>query len=106
MFIRTESAPEHRDWWLIGSVLALLAIGLQMVYSSSVVVAHSEFDEDTYFVVRHAAWLVVGFVLTYLASRIDYRLWRHFSVLLMGLCLVSLVIVLIPSFGSTAYGAQ
>jgi cell division protein FtsW len=106
MFVRTASAPEHRDWWLIGSLLALLAIGLQMVYSSSVVVAHSEFNDDTYFFLRHAAWLVVGFILTYVASRIDYRVWRHVSVLLMGFCLVSLVIVLIPSFGSTAYGAQ
>jgi cell division protein FtsW len=106
MFMRTESAPEHRDWWLIGSVVGLLAIGLQMVYSSSVVVAHNEFGDDTYFVVRHAAWLVIGFILTYITSRIDYHIWQRFSVLLMGLCLVSLVIVLVPTFGSTAYGAQ
>ncbi len=106
MFARTESAPEHRDWWLIGSVVALLAIGLQMVYSSSVVVAHNEFGDDTYFVVRHAAWLVVGVILTYIASRIDYHVWQRLSVLLMGLCLVALVVVLVPAFGSTAYGAQ
>ncbi|HEX3246603.1 MAG TPA: putative lipid II flippase FtsW, partial [Chloroflexota bacterium] len=106
MFVRTESAPEHRDWWLIGSVVGLLAIGLQMVYSSSVVVAHNEFGDDTYFVVRHAAWLIIGFILTYITSRIDYHIWQRVSVLLMGLCLVSLVIVLVPTFGSTAYGAQ
>jgi cell division protein FtsW len=106
MFVRTETAPEHRDWWLIGSVVGLLAIGLQMVYSSSVVIAHSEFNDDTYFLVRHAAWLVVGFLFMYVASRIDYRIWRRLSVVLMGLCLVSLVMVLVPSFGSTAYGAQ
>jgi len=106
MFVRTELAPAHRDWWLIGSVVALLAIGLQMVYSSSVVVAHNEFGEDTYFVVRHAAWLVVGFILTYIVSRIDYHVWQRLSVILMGLCLVALVVVLVPAFGSTAYGAQ
>src|SRR5215212_5857094 len=106
MFVRTESAPQHRDWWLIGSVVCLLAIGLQMVYSSSVVVAHNEFGDDTYFVLRHAAWLIIGFILTYITSRIDYHIWQRVSVLLMGLCLVSLVIVLVPTFGSTAYGAQ
>ena len=106
MFVRTELAPEHRDWWLIGSVVALLAIGLQMVYSSSVVVAHNEYGDDTYFVVRHAAWLVVGFILTYIVSRIDYHVWQRLSVILMGLCLVALVVVLVPAFGSTAYGAQ
>jgi len=106
MFVRTESAPQHRDWWLIGSVVGLLAIGLQMVYSSSVVVAHNEFGDDTYFVLRHAAWLIIGFILTYITSRIDYHIWQRVSVLLMGLCLVSLVIVLVPTFGSTAYGAQ
>jgi len=106
MFVRTETAPEHRDWWLLGSIVGLLAIGLQMVYSSSVVIAHSEFNDDTYFVVRQATWLAVGFLFMYLTSRIDYHIWRRLSVILMGLCLVSLVMVLVPSFGSTAYGAQ
>ncbi|MFN0072098.1 MAG: putative lipid II flippase FtsW [Chloroflexota bacterium] len=106
MFVRTTTAPEHRDWWIIGSVIALLAIGLQMVYSSSVVVAHSEFGDDTYFVIRHVCWLALGFVLTYITSRIDYHVWQKVSVLLMAFCLIALVVVLIPTFGSTAYGAQ
>lgn len=106
MFVRGESSPEHRDWWLIGSVLALLAIGLQMVYSSSVVVAHSEFGDDAFFAVRHIGWMILGFILTYVTSRIDYHFWQRFSVVLMGLCLVSLVLVLVPQLGTTQYGAQ
>lgn len=94
------------DFWLVGSVAALLVIGVQMVYSSSVIVAHNEFKDEAYFLVRQVGWLILGVIAATIAARTDYRIWRRLSIVGMAVCLVLLVVVLMPNLGMTAYGAQ
>lgn len=109
MRIRSGSGPLTRanvDWWLVMAVGGLLLIGLQMVYSSSVVVAHAVFEDDAYFLTRQAIWTVLGLGAMILVARMDYQRLQSWSVWLMAICLIGLVLVLIPGIGSTAYGAQ
>ena len=50
------------DYLLLGTTIALLVLGTLMVYSASFVVAHNEFADDTYFLIRQLAYVGVGLV--------------------------------------------
>ncbi len=95
----------HVDFVLVGAVLILLAIGAQMVYSASVVVAHNEFGDDAYFVTRQVIWIAIGLAVMALAARVDYRRWKSVSLVLLLVCVVALVLVLVPQLGVHRYGS-
>jgi cell division protein FtsW len=93
------------DYLLLASTIALLVLGTLMVYSASFVVAHNEFNDDAYFLVRQLLWIAAGLVGMFIAARIDYRRWRGLSLPIMFVCIGMLVLVLIPGIGASSYGA-
>jgi cell division protein FtsW len=93
------------DYLLLASTIALLVLGTLMVYSASFVVAHNEFNDDAYFLVRQLIWVGAGGVGLLLAARIDYRRWRSLSLPIMFICIGMLVLVLVPGIGASSYGA-
>src|SRR3954447_25174409 len=97
--------PRRPDYLLLASTIALLVLGTLMVYSASYVVAHNEFNDDAYFLVRQLIWIGVGSVGMFLAARVDYRRWRTLSLPIMFACIGLLVLVLVPGIGSSSYGA-
>jgi cell division protein FtsW len=97
--------PRQPDYLLLASTIALVVLGTLMVYSSSFVVAHNEFNDGTYFLVRQLMWIGVGSVGLLLAVRIDYRRWRSLSLPIMFVCIGLLVLVLVPGIGTSSYGA-
>jgi cell division protein FtsW len=95
----------HADYVLIGAVGLLLALGAQMVYSASVVIAHNEFGDETYFFTRQLTWIAVGTVGLVIAASVDYHRWQKVSLALLLVTVVALVLVLVPSFGMVQYGS-
>jgi len=93
------------DYLLLASTIALLVLGTLMVYSASFVVAHNEFNDDAYFLVRQLVWIGAGSIGLLITARIDYRRWRTLSLPIMLLCIAMLVLVLVPGIGSSSYGA-
>ncbi|MGE3911002.1 MAG: putative lipid II flippase FtsW [Chloroflexota bacterium] len=95
----------HVDYVLIGAVGLLLAIGAQMVYSASVIIAYNEFGDETYFFTRQLTWIAIGTVGLIAAASIDYRRWQKISLLALILTVIALVLVLVPAFGTVQYGS-
>src|SRR5438067_3954551 len=93
------------DYLLLASTIALLVLGTLMVYSASFVVAHNEFNDDAYFLVRQLMWIAAGGMGLLIAARIDYRRWRSLSLPIMFACIGMLVLVLVPGIGTSNYGA-
>ncbi len=93
------------DYLLLGATVALLVIGTLMVYSASFVVAHNEFNDDLYFLTRHLMWVAIGTVGLAVGARVDYRLWRRFSLPAMLGVIGLLLLVLVPGIGTSSYGA-
>jgi cell division protein FtsW len=93
------------DYLLLASTIALLVLGTLMVYSASFVVAHNEFNDDAYFLVRQLVWIGVGGIGLLIAARVDYRRWRGLSLPIMFACIGMLVLVLVPGIGASSYGA-
>lgn len=100
-----RSRRESFDLPLLAAVALLLVIGGFMVYSSSLIVAYTEFQDDTYFLRRQLIWTGLGLVVMWALAYIDYQRWRGFSVLILGAGILLLAAVLHPALGSNTYGA-
>jgi cell division protein FtsW len=85
-------------------VLALLCVGLVMVYSSSAFIAARTYGDASYFFQRQLLSVVLGLVAMLVTMRIDYRQWRRYS--LISMCIVLPLLVLVLKFGRTTYGAS
>lgn len=87
-------------------VMALLSIGVVMVYSSSSIVALKRYDDGYYFLKRQLLFASAGVFLMLVVSRIDYRIYQKLAYPLLGLSLVALVMVLIPHVGANIAGTR
>lgn len=88
------------------TVLALVTIGVGMVYSASFVVGHNDFGDGTYFLTRHLVWLAIGLVVLLVTARLDYHLWQRVATPLYVVSVALLALVLIPGLGNSTYGAS
>ena len=71
------------DYLMLGLVVGLVVVGLLVVYSSSFALGLLAFDDANYFVFRQAIWAFIGLVAMVVLMRLDYRLLRAISPLLM-----------------------
>lgn len=100
-YIRPIEKKRHRfhvgyfDYGMVLVVILLLAFGMVMLYSTSSYTASLRFGDAAFFVKRQAGFALVGLVLMYLISRIDYHIWPEFSfpvyILSIGLVCYALV---------------
>ncbi len=101
--------PAELDALLLWPALALLLMGLVMVYSASIATAEgSRFtgNQSMYFLVRHGVFLSVGLVAGVMAFQIPLRLWQQAAPWLFVGGVALLVLVLIPHVGRSVNGAQ
>jgi len=67
--------------------LALLVIGLGMVFSASHELARTKFGDAFFFLKRQMFRAVIGMVLLLVASQIDFRTWKRYArPCLLGAC--------------------
>ncbi|MBO2943205.1 stage V sporulation protein E [Paenibacillus sp. F411] len=94
------------DLWLLISILALLTIGMVMVYSAGSVLAFHDYGDSFYFVKRQLLFAVLGLGAMYVTAHTDFKVWKKYAKLGLLLCFVMLVIVLIPGVGVVRGGAR
>jgi rod shape determining protein RodA len=100
---RDPSAPlRHLDVVLIVCTIALGALGVVMVFSST---RGPDSSPDTSFLVKQALFMVIGFGVLAFVTLVDYHRIRDFAWLLYGGAILLLFGVLSP-FGSQVNGAQ
>ncbi|MDY0011808.1 MAG: putative lipid II flippase FtsW [Rhodocyclaceae bacterium] len=107
--IRPAGQPRELDPWLIWSSLALLLLGLVMVYSASIATAEgTRFTGHSahYFLVRHGVFLAIGLVLAIVAFQVPVRGWQEMAPWLFIGGVVLLLVVLIPGIGRDVNGAR
>jgi cell division protein FtsW len=97
------------DVSLAWTVLLLLAIGLVMVYSASI--ASAEASSQTgyrpwYFLMRHAAFIVVGLAAGLVAFQVPMKGWRFLAPWLFIAGIALLIAVLIPGIGRVVNGSR
>ncbi len=87
-------------------VLALICIGIVMIFSASCVNAQESFHDSYYYLKRHVLFLVLGLIACFGVMSIDYRIIQPKARLILGISLFLLVLVLIPHLGKESYGAR
>ena len=93
------------DYWLIGGVVMLAALGLVMVHSASVDYAARTYGHSTYFLWHHALYLFAGFAMAGLAVRTRAHWWEKAGPYLLLAGMALLVLVLIPGVGLRINGS-
>jgi cell division protein FtsW len=97
------------DAVLIWVTLVLLTVGLVMVYSASIATAEAaRFTgyRGTYFLSRHALYVVLGIAAASIVMQVPMRIWQRISPWLFVIGVILLVLVLIPGIGRDVNGSR
>lgn len=92
------------DWWLVISALILSGGASVFVWSGSRADLAPE-DDPQYFLVRHLINAVIGIVLAFAVSRVDFRLLRAYTPVIYVLAILGILMVFSP-LGTTIAGAR
>ena len=103
-------SSESKKFWnndmeaIIGIMFVLIILGTINVFSSSFILAESEFDSPYFFLKRHVINVILGLVVFVICFRVDYHVWRRFMPFVLGFTLLSLILVLL--IGPQVNGAK
>lgn len=85
----------------------LAFFGLVMISSAGVYLSQKNFGTDYYYFIHQLLFgFLPGLILFSIASRMDYRIWKKFSLILILLSLGLLILIFIPGFGLIIGGAK
>ncbi|MEN1941702.1 putative lipid II flippase FtsW [Luteimonas sp. MJ174] len=104
--VRLDSIGGRFDPWMLGAALALAALGIVMVSSSSIAVGEELGVGPYYFLSRHVVFMGLGAGLAFWAMRTELKTVERFDRLLLVGCFVALLMVFVPGLGSSVNGAQ
>src|SRR5258707_6600031 len=95
-----KDAPGTRDydWWLLAILTAICALGVIEIYSAT----HGSALAGMH--MKQVRWLVIGFVLMFALSRLDYHLILDQAPILYLLGITALIAVLLV--WHTRFGAK
>ncbi|MEO8469966.1 MAG: putative lipid II flippase FtsW [Chloroflexota bacterium] len=108
MAARTNILKRERhqpDWSILVAVVALAAIGILMVYSSSAMRSYIKNDNSLAIVGPQIVWASIGLLAMLVMMRVDYRRLRLVSLPAYVLGIVLLVLVFVPSLGVVVGGS-
>src|SRR3989344_1379639 len=104
--MRRKSYTFTYDRWLLITTFILLAFGLLMVASTSMVISDKQYGYPFHYLIRQGVYLVMGVFLAYLTSKISLKWWQDNAAYLLLVGLFLLVAVLIPGIGKIVNGSR
>lgn len=93
------------DFTLCITIFLLLALGIVMVLSASAPSSLSTTGNSYTYVIKQAGFALVGIVLMFFISKIDYRIYKKFYKIAYIASIIALVSVAIPGIGVNVKGA-
>jgi len=106
---RNKITGESYDQALLWVTLILLAFGMVMVYSASISWAEGKsltHHQASYYLVRHAGFLIVGLLVAGVAFQVPTRIWQKYATPLFLIGLGMLILVLVPGIGHKVLGSR
>jgi rod shape determining protein RodA len=91
---------------LTSAVATLLVIGTLLVYAATRNWYAANNLDPEYYLKRHVLNILIGLLLAWGTTIIDYRLLRAYTPIFWGVGVIGLIIVLIPGLGLEVNGAQ
>jgi cell division protein FtsW len=101
----TTDHVRNVDPHLVGALVALVGLGIVMVYSASAIRADEAGGDPTGFLVRHLIAVALGFGALALTVRVPVDRWSRFATPLLVVTTVLLALVFVPGLGRRVNGA-
>ncbi len=88
---------EHEpDKNLLTAMFVLIIFGLVVLFSASSVVSYAKYGNTYYYFAHQLLGLGAGLLAFFVASKIDYRIWKKYAVFFLFFSIFLLVLVFIP----------
>lgn len=102
-----KALKSKRDYLLIFVVLALVSMGLLMVYSASIVTSTRQYGQPLHYLIHQVLYLFIGLVGGYLIyTRLSLDKLAQLAPICLFFALITLVLVLIPGLGRQINGSS
>jgi len=88
------------------SISLLVIFGLIMLTSASSIVAYNTYQDSYYFFKRQLLSLILGGIVFYICSKIDYHIFKKLALPLLLVSVGILLLVFIPGLGRQVNGSQ
>ena len=91
---------------LVVSVILISIFGIIMIYSASSIWAEYKYNDPLKYVKNQALFFIIGLILMFLVSKINYKFYlKKSNILLIG-CIILLILVIIPGVGMVRNGSR
>ncbi|MDQ7793956.1 MAG: putative lipid II flippase FtsW [bacterium] len=94
------------DFVIFLVTLALVGLGLIMVFSASMAKANELYGDAAYFFKRQFLWALLGGAAMLVTMRVDYRRYRELAGPLLLVTVILLLVVLLPGVGREVHGSR
>ena len=94
------------DKWMLLAILALLAVGVTMVLSTSYLYSQERYGDGTYFFRKQLLAMGAGLAALIACVLTPTTLYRRFAYPLLALAFIMLILVLVPGIGVNRGGAR
>lgn len=94
------------DIILFLSVIILSIFGIIMIYSASSIWSNYKFHDSFHYLKQQLLFFIIGIILMYYISKIDYKLYYKYSNKILLVCIILLILVLIPGIGKIRNGSR
>ncbi|MCL2755959.1 MAG: putative lipid II flippase FtsW [Firmicutes bacterium] len=98
--------PKYLNLGLLIPILAISIFGVLMVYSASWYNATIYFNNPFYFFTSQLIGFIIGILMLTLTYFLDYKVYRRFSWVIIGIATFLLLLVFVPGLGITRLGAS
>lgn len=94
------------DRWLLVVIATLLAFGLLMVASTSIVISEHQYGQSFHFFFHQLFYLILGIATGIIVVQIKTSYWQQISLALLILSIGLLFLVLLPGIGRQVNGSM
>ena len=98
------SVNKKSDKLFLLNVLLLSLFGTAMVFSAGGPYAEARYGDEFYFIKKQTIWLIIGFVVAYIASNTDMKIYKKYTPHFYAITVILLILVL--AVGFVGNGAQ
>lgn len=101
-----ERMKRHVDYFLLAITLTLLAAGLLIVFSASMVISQKNFGTPYYYLLRQGISALIGLGGLVILQAVPYKTWKKLALPLLVISLLLVSAVFMPQLGLTSGGAR
>ena len=94
------------DKILLLSVLALVIIGIAMIYSTSYIMALQRYQDGYLFLKKELVFVAISLTTLLIVMRIPYSVYHKLTLFMLCLSFLSLILVFVPGLGLEAGGSK